>query len=55
MGLHRVQTTQLRHKEKQEERSRQTRNEQVLPFLPQAHLAQRNQVIRLKGIHDDKN
>ena len=34
LSLHRVQAAQLQHHEEQEERSRQTGNEQVLPFLP---------------------
>ena len=43
-GLHGVQTKKLRHNEEQEERSRQTGNEQVLQVLQKAYLAQRNQV-----------
>ena len=46
-GLHGVQTKKLRHNEKQEERSRQTRDEQVLQILQKAYSAQRNQVIIL--------
>jgi hypothetical protein len=32
--LHRVQTTQLQHHEKQEKRAGQAGNEQILPVLP---------------------
>ena len=42
IGLHRVQTAQLQHKEKQEERSRQTWDEQVLQVLQEAYSSQRN-------------
>lgn len=44
-----MQAEKLRHNEKQEKRSRQTRNEQILPFLPQAHPTQRKQVIKLNS------
>ena len=37
ISLHRVQTTQLQHKEKQEEHSRQNRDEQVLQILQETH------------------
>ena len=33
IGLHRVQTAKLQHNEEQEEQSRQTSDEQVLPLL----------------------
>ena len=38
-GMHRVQAEKLRHDEKQEKRSRQTRDEQVLQILQKAHTA----------------
>ena len=37
IGLLGVQAAQLQHNEKQEKRSRQTGNEQVLPFLQKTH------------------
>jgi len=36
-GLHGMQAAQLQHNEKQEERSGQTGNEQVLPLLQKAY------------------
>ena len=50
-SLHRVQTAQLQHHEKQEERSRPAGNEQVLPVLQEAHAPQRDQV---KADHTEK-
>ena len=44
IGVYRVQAAQLQHHEEQEERSRQTWNEQVLQILQKAHYSQGNQV-----------
>ena len=43
-GLHGVQTAQLQHDEKQEEQSRQARDEEVLPLLQKAYPSPRDQV-----------
>ena len=43
--LHRVQTAQLQHNEKQKEQSWQVGDEQVLQILQEAHSPQRNQII----------
>jgi hypothetical protein len=39
-----MQTAQLQHNEKQEEQSRQVRDEQVLQILQEAHSPQGNKV-----------
>jgi hypothetical protein len=44
IGLHRVQTAQLQHNEKQKEHSRQVRDEQVLQILQETHSPQGNKV-----------
>ena len=41
-----MQTAQLQHNEKQAEHTRQTGDEQVLPFLQEAYSPQRNQIIK---------
>ena len=43
-SMQRVQAEKLQHNEEQEERSRQTRDEEVLPFLQKAHNAQGNKI-----------
>ena len=45
LSMHTVQAEKLQHNEEQEERSRKTRDEEVLPFLQRAHYAQGNKVI----------
>jgi hypothetical protein len=44
-----VQTPQLQHDQEQEEDDRAPRDEQVLPVLPEAHGAQRDEVKREFG------
>jgi hypothetical protein len=44
IGLHRVQTAQLQHNEKQKEHTGQVGDEQVLQILQEAHSPQRNEV-----------
>ena len=46
-SMQRVQTEKLQHNKEQEERSRQTRNEEVLPILQTAHNSQGNKIIFL--------
>ena len=45
--LHRMQAQKLRHNEREEEHSGQTRDAQALPVLPQAYSPQRSEVIEL--------
>ena len=44
-SMYSVQAEKLQHNQEQEERSRQTRDEEILPFLQRTHFAQRNKVI----------
>ena len=44
-----VQAEELQHREEQEEHHGKAGNEQVLPLLPQAHQAHRNQIRLSKG------
>ena len=50
-GLHGVQTAQLQHDEKQEEQSRQARDEEVLPLLQKAYPSPRDQVRKADDTH----
>ena len=44
--MQRVQAAELQYHEEQEKFSREARDEQVLPLLPQAHQARRDEVTR---------
>jgi len=49
-----VQAAQLQHHEEQEEQPRSSRDEEVLPFLQEAHRSSRNQVRKADNIMADK-
>jgi hypothetical protein len=49
LGVHDLQGAHVQHTQEQEKRSRAARAEQVLPALPQAHAAQRDEVGRRKA------